>query len=182
MRTPLAPPGNSPDALHSCLSRMARHLQTVGYSFVPCPDLDEHTSATNISHQIPHQQRPCVKLQGVVKMDGSVRAGGEPAHGRMITAWDGHTASAEAAVPVCSVRVIKALDCSSGQYIVKEGVSAVGRMRRIRQGLACTSAREWNSARWRATRFLSAACACSFLLVISRSARSTAGSPRGQNN
>jgi hypothetical protein len=74
-------------------------------------------------------------------MDGSARAGGEAGQGRMVTAWDGHTASAEAAVPACSVRVIKALDCSSGQYIVKQGVSACGRMRRARPRLACARAR-----------------------------------------
>jgi len=56
-------------------------------------------------------------------MQGSARAG-ESAQGRLATTWDGHTASAEAgAPPSCSVRVIKALDCGSGQYIVKEGVS-----------------------------------------------------------
>ena len=74
-------------------------------------------------------------------MDGSARAGGEAGQGRMVTAWDGHTASAEAAGPACSVRVIKALDCSSGQDIVKQGVSACGRMRRARPRLACARAR-----------------------------------------
>jgi len=56
---------------------------------------------------------------------GSVR--GDSSHGQLVTAttWDGHTVPAEAGatLPSCSVRVIKALDCGSGQYIVKEGVS-----------------------------------------------------------
>lgn len=54
---------------------------------------------------------------------GSTRAG-DSAHVRLVTAWDGHTTPAESgAQHSCIVRVIKALDYGSGQYIVKEGVS-----------------------------------------------------------
>ena len=54
------------------------------------------------------------------------RVGTDGAHGpvRLVTAWDGHAASAETgAQPSCCVRVIKDLDRGSGRYIVKEGVS-----------------------------------------------------------
>jgi hypothetical protein len=56
--------------------------------------------------------------------------GGESSHGRLvISTWDGHSAAAETGtLPTCVVRVIKALDCGSGQYVVKEGVSS----RRVR--------------------------------------------------
>jgi len=104
-------------------------------------------------------------------MDGSARAGGEAAHGRMVTAWDGHTSTAEAAVPACSVRVIKALDCSSGQYIVKQGVSAGGRMWRARPRLACARARARMKSRMEARDRLRGRGLCVLVCcVLARSA------------
>lgn len=64
--------------------------------------------------------------------------GGESSHGRLvISTWDGHTAAAETGtISTCVVRVIKALDCGSGQYVVKEGVS--GRRVRCAGAKRCT--------------------------------------------
>jgi hypothetical protein len=64
--------------------------------------------------------------------------GGESSHGRLVTStWDGHNAAAETgAISTCVVRVIKALDCGSGQYVVKEGVS--GRRVRCAGAKRCT--------------------------------------------